>query len=140
MGGFEKYIPKKENGHNKGECLKRWGLKPSEHYHIKQLKRGILEPYIGGGPGLKVGTSHASSYYAFNLPSYNWIFSSKSCTCLMLFPRVNLKMHLGETHQRVITVTFKMPIIKKNLHQDLLFSFLYGIWFICMVYIAFYNK
>ena len=62
-------------------------------------------------------TSQPSSYYAyyaFNLASYNWTVSFKSCTCLMLFGKGNLKMHLSDKHQRGTTFTSRIPILKRT--------------------------
>ena len=66
------------------------------------------------GPDLKGGISYPSSYHEFNLASYNWIVSFKSCTCLMLFPRGNLKVRLGGKHQRGTTASSRMTILKKT--------------------------
>ena len=82
------------------------------------------------------GTSHSSSYYALNLASYNWTVSFKycTCTCLMLFPRGNLKMQLNDKHQRGTNFTSRMPILKRTYCRTFYSSFymVYGLskWFI----------
>ena len=86
----------------------------------------VVAPILKGGTWFERETSHRFSYHAFNLTSCNWIVSSESCACLMLFPRDNVKMHLGDkhqNHQRGTNVTSRMV--------------LYGLWFIYMVYIIF---
>ena len=92
----------------------------------------------GGGPDLKGGTSHPSSYDAFNVASYNWIVSFESCTCLLLFPRGKDASGWQEAKRYNRHIQNADP--KKDVLQDFLFSFIYGIWFIYMVYITFYNK
>ena len=101
---------------------------------LSDWKGGPLSPKLEGGPYLKRGTSHPSSYHPFDLALYNWIVSVKTCPCLMLFPKVNLKMHLGQKHQTGTIVTSKMPFLKKTCFKTFysLFYMVYGlsIWYI----------
>ena len=140
----------KGDGHNRGELSKEGvlcvgggggGFKPSIHHDIEQLKVLTLEAlnYWGGliwrrGPDLKGAISHPSSCHEFNLASYNGIVSFKSCTCLMLFPKDNLKARLGDKHQRGIAVSSRMPILKRTYCRTFysLFYMVYdlSIWYI----------
>ena len=143
-----KVLPKMGGLENEGgmaiigaSCPKKGGFKPSAHHDIEELKVGTLGAlnYWGDlnwrrGPDLKGGISHPSSYHEFNLASYNWIVSFKSCTCLMLFPRGNLKVCLGGKHQRSTTVSSRMPILKRTYCRTFYspFCMVYGlsIWYI----------
>ena len=84
------------------------------------------------GPDLKGGISHPSSYHEFNLASYNWIVSFKSCTCLILFPRGNLKVRLGDKHQRATTVS---PRILKSTYCRTFYSPFYMVYGLSIWYI-----
>ena len=132
---FGKNIPKKGDGHNRGSCLKKGGSNLLNTMILSGWKGGPLSPKLERGPDLKGGTSCPFSYHAFNLASYNWIVSCKSGTCLMLFPRVNLKMHLGEKHQRSTTVTSTMPILKRPTSG---LSILFPIWYMVYLYGIYY--
>ena len=133
--GLEKIYLKRRDGHNRGSCLKKEGSNLLHTMILSGWKGGPLSPKLERGPDLKHGTSCPFSYHAFNLASYNWIVSCKSGTCLMLFPRVNLKIHLGEKHQRGTTVTSTMPNLKRPTSG---LSILFPVWYMVYLYGIYY--
>ena len=62
---------KRGNDHNRGKCPEKGGSNRTYTVNIEQLKGGPWSPGLLGAPDLQGGTSHPSSYHAFNLASDN---------------------------------------------------------------------